>query len=462
MTLTTTDPERRRHLAPVDDPEEQLPPHDIAAEQVVVGSAILDRRVIGQISELITPLDLFRPAHQTILQTVLDMDAEGRQLGVVAVSAELTKRGEITQVGGAPYLHTLTEAVPVAINGPYYAAIVADLAAKRRLVDAGTRIAQIGMQGTGEVADLQERADATLRQAISGGVSTESDTELLGDDEGWIDSLAEPIDQSAFVPTPYMDLNEALSGGLRKGELICVAGRTGGGKSTAALDMARSAAIHHRAGTLYISLEMPALQVRERVYAAEARVPHRAIREHDLTEDDWQRIARVRPTIVDAPLWIATPATCTIPWIRQRMQTMERRGTPVRLLVVDHVGLMSSAGRTENRYNEVSAYARGLKLIAMEFDVPVLMLCQVSRAAGRRDDAIPRISDLRDSGELEQSSDLVLIVHRPDYDVTDKAAGHARSGEVDLYIAKNRSGPQCVVTIAAQSHYTRFVDMARG
>jgi hypothetical protein len=170
--------------------------------------------------------------------------------------------------------------------------------------------------------------------------------------------------------------------------------------------------------------------------------------------------APVRPGINAAPIWVATPAQCTLSMLRQRLQAMGRKGYPPRLLVVDHVGLMSSTGRNESRYTEISAYARGLKLIAMEFDIPVVMLCQVNRGVGQRADAIPRVSDLRDSGELEQSSDMVVMVHRPDYDLADKE--NERAGEVDLYIAKNRSGPTAVVTLSSQLHYARFADMAQG
>jgi replicative DNA helicase len=443
-----------------DDPG--TPPHDIGAEQIVVGACLMDSRALRDIGEIMNPMDLYRPAHQIILETVLGMADLGMPIDPVAVNNELRKRKQDTATGGSLYLVTLTEKVPTVASATHYAKIVSDLAFQRRLIEVGERIAQIGREGEGEPEVLAEVADEALRKAVASGATGEPDTHRLGDDAAFIDALEKPLDQDNLVPTPYTELTEATTGGFKNGELITVAGRTGAGKSVVGLDIARSAGIRHKMPTLYISLEMPTQLVRERIYAAEAKVALNAIKKHQMGEADWERIAQVRPRINAAPIWIATPAQCTLTMVRQRLQAMGRKGFPPRLLVVDHVGLMSSTGRNESRYTEISAYARGLKQIAMEFDIPVIMLCQVNRGAGNRSDAIPRISDLRDSGELEQSSDMVLIVHRPDYDLVDKADGHERAGEVDLYVAKNRSGPTAVVTVSGQLHYARFCDMAKG
>ena len=452
--MTVTDLDARRSTG-----MEELPPHDIDAEQIVVGAAILDRRALSDIAEIITPADLFRPAHQTILQTVMDMADDGKPLGAVAVAAELERRGASRATGGGVYLHTLTDAVPSVANAGYYARIVADLAGRRRIAEAGARIHQLGMSAEGEAGEVAERAVEALAQAMVDGSQHDGDTEAIGDDAEFIDRLAAPVDTSRAVPAPYAELEDLL-GGMKNGQLITVAGRTGAGKSVVGLDIARHTAIRLGMPVLYASMEMPQELVRQRVYAAQAKVALTAITHHALTERDWGALAAARPAIAEAPLYISTPPSCTLGLVRSRLQAMERRGRAARLLVVDHVGLMSSTGRTESRYNEVSEFARGLKLIAMGFDIPVVMLCQVNRAAGNRADAIPRLSDLRDSGELEQSSDVVLVVHRPDYEVTEKE--HARAGEVDLYVAKNRSGPQAVVTLSSQLHYARFVDMAQG
>lgn len=457
--MTVTDLNAHRAAAT----DERPIPCDIDAEQVVLGAAITDPRALRDIAEILTsPLDLYRPAHQIILQTLLDMTDNNQPLGPISLNSELDKRGEITRVGGAPYIHELVAAAPISVNGGYYARIVADKADLRRIVQAGTRITQLGYDGEGETTEIFELADAALAQATSARNSDgQADTERLGADAAFIDDLAAPLDATRKLSAPYVDLTEATAGGFERGELVCVAGRTGAGKSVVGLDIARHTAIRQRHPVLYASLEMPRRLVRERIHAAEAKVPLHAIKKHELADADWQRLAASWSAISEAPLYLSTPSKCTVGLLRQRLQAMQRRGAPAQMLVVDHVGLMQSPGRVENRYTEISAYSRGLKQIAMEFDIPVIMLCQVNRTAGNRADAIPRISDLRDSGSLEQDSDIVLMVHREDYDVADKEKA-ARSGEVDLYLAKNRSGPTTVLTLAGQLHYARFVDMAKG
>jgi replicative DNA helicase len=438
---------------------DRMPPHDIGAEQIVVGAAMTDAQALRDALEIISsPLDLYRPAHQIIIQTLMEMHDNGQPLEPRAVLDQLRTQGDLNRVGGGPYLFTLTEAVPTAANAGYYAKIVADLATKRRLVEAGTRIAQYGYEGTGDVDELVERAITTVDQAARQRPTTDTDAELLGDDEAYYDDLEQPIDTSTTIPYPWKDM-EVLTGGLKPGQLITVAGRTGSGKSVVGLDIARNASIRHGAPTVYFSMEMPRKQLRDRILAAESRVPLHMITHHTLGDPEWERIATARARGAGAPLTLATPAKCTLGVIRQRLRTMTRRGPAPRLVVIDHVQLMSSAGTPQSRYMEVSENSRGLKQIAMEFDVTVVMLAQVNRGAGQRADSIPRISDLRDSGSLEEDSDMVLIVHREDYEATEKE-NSPRSGEADLWVAKHRNGPTACITVSSQLHYSRFSDMA--
>ena len=437
-----------------EDPE--LPPHDIQAEQITVGAAMMDPAALMQISQIITPMDLYRPAHQIIFETVLEMHDNRQPLGAVAVGAELAKRGRLSTVGGGPYLHTLVNTVPTAVNGGYYASIVADKARLRALVAAGTRIAQLGYAGIGEVVDVQEQATTALTQAMSTGVAQSQDTYMVGDDEEFFDQLASPDDDAGLVTFPYADLREAIAD-LKGGELVTVAGRTSMGKSVMAMDTARHVAIGLGLPTLLVSLEMPRELLLRRIYAAEAKVPSTALARKELTDAHWHALSQARVRVSQAPLWLSTPTQATLGVIRARLDAMARAGAAPGLLIVDHVGLMATHGRVENRQTEVSAYSRGLKLLAMEYDIPVLMVAQLNRAVESREDRIPRISDLRDSGSLENDSDAVVLVVRPDY-----YDAEARAGEVDLIIAKSRSGATKTVTVAHQLHYQRFVDMAHG
>ncbi|RKS10039.1 primary replicative DNA helicase [Nocardiopsis sp. Huas11] len=446
--MTTTDTEHA----------DRIPPHDIGAEQIVIGAPMVDADALPAVLDVLSsPLDLYRPAHQIILQTLMEMHDNGQPLDPRAVLAQLRTQGDLTRVGGSPYLVTLTEAVPAAANAGYFAKIVADLATKRRLVEVGTRIAQLGYDGTGDVDDLVDHAVSTVDQAARQRPSTNTDAELVGDDADYFDRLAQPVDSNT-VPFPWKDL-EALTGGMRPGQLITVAGRTGSGKSVVGLDIARHAAFRHDTPVAYFSMEMGPDLLRNRILSAEGTIPLHVINNHLMAEQDWASAAKVRHRWANAPLKLFTPGQCTLSTIQQGLRSMARRGMTPRLVVVDHVQLMSSVGTPQNRYIEVSQNSRGLKMIAMEFDVTMVMLAQVNRGAADRADGIPRISDLRDSGSLEEDSDMVLIVHREDQEVTEKEKS-PRSGEADLWIAKHRSGPTTCITVASQLHFSRFYDMA--
>ncbi len=437
------------------DVGQQAPPHDIEAEQIALGALLMeDERALAEIAEALDVGDLYRPAHQMVLEVVLALADQGAPVTPVSVNDELGRRGQSAQTGGAAYLHTLVQAVPTAANGGYYARIVADQARLRRIAAAGTRAAQLGYTGTGEVEDIAERALAEMERAVARGESATEDTTLLGDAlTEFITELERPEDPERVVVPPYRDLAEVVPV-LRPGELVTVAGRTGMGKSVLALDTARHTAIRMGKPTLLVSLEMPVPLLMRRILAAEARVPANALARKELSDAHWQALASAMGRVRDAPLHLSTPASCTLGLIRARLRAMARRD-PARLLVVDHVGLMSSATRPENRQNEIAAYSRGLKQIAMEFDIPVMMVSQVNRSPESREDRVPRLGDLRDSGSLEQDSDAVLLVYRPDYyDPEDP-----RAGEVDVVVAKNRSGSTSTVPLAHQLHYQRFVDM---
>lgn len=438
---------------------DRLPPHDISAEQVVVGAPMVDPEQLPKVLDILSsPLDLYRPAHQIILQTLMQMNDDGHPLDPRAVLAQLHKQGDLARVGGAPYLHTLTDAVPVAGNAGHFADIVSFLAVKRRLVEVGTRTTQLGYEGTGDVDDLVDQAVNAVEQAARQRPDNTEHAELIGDDADYFDRLAHPVDTNT-VEYPWSDL-EALTGGMRPGELITVAGRTSSGKSVVGLDIARHTAFRHNSPVAYFSMEMGPDLLRNRILSAEGSIPLHAINGHAMAESDWKRAADVRARWAQAPLKLFTPGKCTLSTIQQGLRSMARRNMTPRVVVVDHVQLMASAGTPQNRYMEVSQNSRGLKQIAMEFNVTMIMLAQVNRGAADRADGVPRISDLRDSGALEEDSDMVVMVHRPDQEVTEKE--NPRSGEADLWVAKNRSGPTACVTVASQLHYARFADMAQG
>jgi replicative DNA helicase len=437
---------------------ERTPPHDIMAEQSVLGGMLLSKEAITQVVEIVRSADFYRPAHQIIFDAVVDLFSRGEPVDAISVNAELTKRGEVTRVGGAPYLHTLTEAIPTAANAGYYARIVSDRAVLRRLVEVGTRIAQIGYAGDGEVDDLVDHAQAEIYKVAE--KRTGEDYLPLSDimpgalDE--IEAISAHDGSLTGVPTGFTDF-DALSNGLHPGQMIIIAARPAVGKSTLALDFARAASIKNQLTSVFFSLEMGRNEIVMRLLSAEARVPLHTMRSGLMTDDDWARLARRMGEVAGAPLFIDDSPNMSMMEIRAKCRRLKQQHD-LKLVIVDYLQLMSSPGRVESRQQEVSEMSRSLKLLAKELEVPVIALSQLNRGPEQRTDKKPQVSDLRESGSIEQDADMVILLYRED--VHDKES--PRAGEADLIVAKHRNGPTATVTVAFQGHYSRFVDMAPG
>lgn len=437
---------------------ERTPPHDIPAEQSVLGGMLLSKDAITQVVEIIRSADFYRPAHQIIYDSVVDLFSRGEPVDAISVNAELTKRGEATRVGGAPYLHTLTEAIPTAANAGYYAKIVSDRAILRRLVEVGTRIAQIGYAGDGEVDDLVDHAQAEIYKVAE--KRTGEDYVVLGDimpgalDE--IEAIGANDGSMTGVPTGFADF-DALTNGLHPGQMVIIAARPAVGKSTLALDFARAASIKNEMASVFFSLEMGRNEIVMRLLSAEARVPLHTMRSGLMTDEDWARLARRMGEVASAPLFIDDSPNMSMMEIRAKCRRLKQQHD-LKLVIVDYLQLMSSPGRVESRQQEVSEMSRSLKLLAKELEVPVVALSQLNRGPEQRTDKRPQVSDLRESGSIEQDADMVILLYRED--VHDKES--PRAGEADIIVAKHRNGPTADVTVAFQGHYSRFVDMAPG
>jgi replicative DNA helicase len=441
---------------------DRTPPQAIEAEQSVLGAMMLSKDAIADVVEVIKPGDFYRPAHQLIYDAVLDLYARGEPADAVTVSAELTSGGQLSRVGGAPYLHTLISTVPTAANAGYYAAIVADRATLRRLVTAGTRIVQMGYDVAsgsadviGTVDDVVDRAqaeiyDVTERRTSEDYVHIES---LLQETLDEIEKISSTGGIGAGIPTGFHDLDE-ITNGLHPGQMITVAGRPGTGKSTIALDFARSAAVKNGKPTAIFSLEMGKLEIMMRLFSAEAGVPLHNMRSGHMSDTDWRRLALRSSELADAPLFIDDSPNLTMMEIRAKARRLRQRHE-LALVIIDYLQLMTSAKRVESRQQEVSEFSRSMKLLAKELDVPVVALSQLNRGPEQRTDKRPLLSDLRESGSIEQDSDIVLLVHRPDLYEPETE----RAGEADLIIAKHRNGPTATVAVAFQGRYSRFADM---
>ncbi|WP_226351944.1 replicative DNA helicase [Pseudonocardia sp. ICBG601] len=438
-----------------------LPPHDLGAEQAVLGAMMLSPEVVGDVAGSVTVRDFYRPLHATVFQVVCDLDGGGEPSDPVAVAAELDRRGELGRVGGAAYLHTLIAAVPVAANAAYYAEIVVEKAMLRRLIESGIRITQLGHIGVGcgEIGEVIDRARSTLEGVSAAGDESAGCVGFGTGHAAWLAGLDGV--QSGFgepgLPSGLDDLDE-VTGGWKPGQLIVIAARPGLGKSTLALDMVRSASVRHGRTSVIFSLEMSESELRDKIIAAEARVRVSDLRTpHALDALAYERITAAAARVIGGgALFIDDTATTTVAQIRAKARRLQARHG-LDLIVVDYLQLMSSGARTENRQVEVSDFSRQLKVLAKDFDVPVIALSQLNRGPEQRVDKRPMLSDLRESGALEQDADVVVLLHRPDaYDHEDP-----RAGEADLILAKNRGGPTRTVAVAHQLHYSRFAGLAR-
>ncbi|WP_420801708.1 replicative DNA helicase [Pseudofrankia asymbiotica] len=435
---------------------DRTPPHDILAEQSVLGGMMLSKDAVADVIEVVRAGDFYRPAHATVFEVVGDLYGRGEPADTVSVAAELGRRDLLDRVGGPGYLHTLISSVPTAANAGYYARIVAEKAVLRRLAEAGTRIVQLAFGPAQDVDELVDRAQAAVYEVTER--RTTEDYSPLGDllnpalEE--IEAIAGHEGALTGVPTGFTDLDE-LTNGLHAGQLWIVAARPAVGKSTLGLDFARAASIKHGMTSVIFSLEMSRMEITMRLLSAEARVSLQNIRTGRLTDDDWARLARRMGEVAEAPLFIDDSPHLTMMEIRAKARRLRQRNE-LRLVILDYLQLMSSPKRVESRQQEVSEISRSLKLLAKELEVPVVAISQLNRASEQRADKRPQVSDLRESGSLEQDADAVILLYRED--TVEKES--ARAGEADLIIAKHRNGPTGTVTVAFQGHYSRFVDMA--
>jgi replicative DNA helicase len=431
-------------------------PHDDVAEQSVLGGMLLSKDAIADVVESLRASDFYKPAHETIYEAILSLYGHGSPADAITVADELKKRGELTRVGGAAYIHTLIASVPTAANAQYYAEIVKEHAIMRRLIEAGTKIAQLGYANETEVDTLVDQAQAEIYAVTDGNAKEDyvSFSEALEATMREIDANSNRPDGVYGVPTDFIELDE-LTGGLHGGQMIVIAARPGVGKSTLALDIARSAAIHHHMATVFFSLEMSRTELAMRVLSAEGKISMGRLKKGDLDTEGWTNLATLQGRIDSAPLFIDDSPNMTLMEIRAKCRRLKQRND-LKLVVLDYLQLMSSGKKVESRQQEVSEFSRSLKLLAKELDVPVIALSQLNRGSEQRTDKRPMVSDLRESGSIEQDADIVILLHREDMYNPESD----RVGEADMIIAKHRGGPTRTIPLAFSGKYSRFNNMA--
>lgn len=437
---------------------ERTPPQNIEAEMSVLGGMMLSKDAVADVTEILKPDDFYRPSHQLIFEIIMQFFGDGEPADAVTVGAELKRRGELERVGGLPYLHSLVASVPTAANAGYYASIVREQAQLRGLVEAGTRIVQLGYSTDG--ADVDQLVNMAQSEVYAMTDTNESRDYAVMEDI--INDLVETLEHNESrggeldgVSSGFPSVDNMLNG-FRGGQMIIVAARPGAGKSTFAMDVCRSAAVHHNLPVVYFSLEMNRTELSMRVLAAESGVFLDRMIKGSMTADDWQRVVSGLEKISKAPLIVDDSPNLTMAEIRAKCRRLKQQNN-IQLIVIDYLQLLTSGAKNvESRQQEVSDFSRSIKLLAKELDVPIISVAQLNRDSEKRETKKPMVSDLRESGSLEQDADVVILLHREDmYKPREEATG---IGEV--IIGKHRAGPVGSINLSFQGHYARFVEAA--
>ncbi|RRD45807.1 replicative DNA helicase [Tessaracoccus sp. OH4464_COT-324] len=418
---------------------------------------LMSKDAIAEVVEVLRGADFYRPNHEIIFDAIVALFTRGEPADTITVAAELTRMGELQKVGGPVYLHDLHASVPIAANAAYHASIVRDKAILRRLVNASIRIAQIGYQGQGEVDKLVDEAQQTLYEVTDRRSSEDYKAlgELLEATYDEVETIQNSGDGLAGVPTGFTELDR-LTNGLHPGQMIIVAARPAVGKSTFALDICRAAAIQNNLTTAFFSLEMSRTEIVMKVLSAEASVLlHRLRGAGRMEERDWQRLTDRVVTLESKPFFIDDSPNLTMMEIRAKARRLKQRNN-LQLLVIDYLQLMSSGKRVESRQLEVSEFSRQIKLLAKELEIPVVALSQLSRNAEQRKEGVPQLSDLRESGSIEQDADIVIMLHRPELYTQDPS--DEERGQAFFHVLKHRNGETRRIEALFQGHYSRFTN----
>jgi len=431
---------------------DRTPPQDLDAEMSVLGGMLLSKDAIADVVSIVAATDFYKPAHELIYNAILELFGRGHPADLLTVADALTKKGELTRIGGASYLADLLAGVPTAANAGYYARIVHERAQLRKLIDAGTRIVQLGYaEGGGEATDLINLAQAEMYAVTD--KRTGEDYRAVGDIlEETLQLLEESHGEGMTgIPTGFRDL-DLLTNGLQPGQMIVIAARPGLGKSTLALDFARAASIKNAKTAAFFSLEMNRVEILQRLLSAESQVFLEKMRNGNLQQVDWDHITSVEGRIKDAPLYIDDSPNLTMMEIRAKARRIKQQHG-LDMVIIDYLQLMTSGkSRIESRQQEVSEFSRALKLLAKELDIPVIALSQLNRGPEQRTDKRPQLADLRESGSIEQDADVVILLHR-DYN------DEERAGEADLIVAKHRNGRTDTIPVLFRGHIARFDDI---
>ncbi len=447
-------------------PAAGVPPHDLEAESSVLGAIMLAERWLDPllIDVGLRPDDFYRERHRLIYRAIIRLQEASEPIDTLTVTAQLTETGRLEEAGGREYVETLVERIPAIANTRQYGQIVKENSLLRNLLRASQEIQESIATREGDPKELLERAQQRVFEVAQDNQS--GDFRSIGDvlhDE--LEKLEkQSLEGAALTGTPsgFRDLDE-LTGGFQNGNLIIIAARPSMGKSALVTNIAENAALSGHAVALF-SLEMSQTELAQRFVASQAKIDGDALRKGKVKKDRWPAVLRAAQELAEAPLWIDDSSDINILELRAKARRLHGKAMAVNgeglgLVIVDYLQLLRANDSRESRVEQVSQMSRGLKVLARELDIPVIAVSQLSRAVESRHPPRPQLSDLRESGQIEQDADLVAFIYREDYYLRDESQ---RPGEADIIVSKHRNGPVKDVALTFISHYPKFSNLPRG
>ena len=442
----------------------RVPPHDLDAERAVIGALLVSESAVAAVAEQLTPEEFYSETHRIIYAAMMRLYSRGDRIDQITLTNELNSINEFDRVGGRAYIFQLVESVPTASNAARYAEIVRGKALLRSVIDVGSRITEDAFREPEDVTEALDSAEQliygvsnrTLKQHLA------PVSELAPGALEMIQRLYEQEGEVTGVETGFEDLDR-LTTGFHKSDLVVLAARPAMGKTAMALNAIWHASGEKKMPVAIFSLEMSKEQLVQRLISQTTRIPAQALRSGNVKAEDWPKLLRGVAQVSEAPIWIDDTAGVTLMEMRAKVRRLASQlsaqgGAPLSLVVVDYLQLMVGQGsRNDNRQQEIAEISRGLKVLARDLDVPVLAIAQLSRAVEARHDKRPMLSDLRDSGAIEQDADMVMFLYRDEYynpDSDDK-------GIAEVIVGKHRNGPTGKVQLAWLEQYTKFASLAR-
>lgn len=435
----------------------RIPPQNLEAEQSVIGSMLLDREIIPNVTEILKAEDFYRQDHKEIYEAIMDLFESAEPIDIITVSDQLKLRGTLESTGGLEYLTALVNGVPTTANVRHYAKIVEEKSLLRKLIKTSSDIVNMGYEGTEEVENVLDKAEKSIFDLLQKrnlkGMAPIKD--VLVDAFNRLEELYNNKGHITGIPTGFADL-DFKTAGLHNSDLILIAARPAMGKTAFALNIAQQAAVHAKVPVAVFSLEMSKEQLVNRMLCAEAMVDSQKMRTGKLEDQDWHKIAQALGPLSEAPIYIDdTPGTSMME-IRAKCRRLKLEKN-LGLVVIDYLQLMQGKGKNESRQQEVSEISRSLKILAKEISVPIITLSQLSRAAETRTDHRPMLSDLRESGAIEQDADIVMFIYRDDYYNPDTE----KKNIAEIIIAKHRGGSTGTVELAWLGQFTKFANLEK-